>query len=104
MATQQPPKNLLSPEQAKSRIVANLTDLSPEALNELVIFVEFLHFREQITTQSEPEKTGRLKTNINSDISDFAGMLSDLTSEEIQRFEEAVRRRPLFSERKIESN
>jgi hypothetical protein len=89
MATPKYTKQVLSHEQAKSQIVENLTDLSFEALNEVVVFVEFLRFREKNTKEG--------KSDDNSDVSEFAGMLSDLTPEEIQRFDDAVKRRSLFA-------
>jgi len=69
---------VFSPEQARYRIVERLPDLSPEALKELLVFIDFLHFREQATDQ--PDK--KIGKNVDYEISG-AGMLSDLTSEEM---------------------
>jgi len=101
MAIQKHTRRPLSPEQARSQIVAGLPDLSREALNELVAFVEFLHFREHTTDKLEGEAIPP-QTDIDFDLSSFAGMLSDLTPEEMQRFDDAVKRRPLFAGRKVD--
>ncbi|MBM3234714.1 hypothetical protein FJZ31_00265 [Candidatus Poribacteria bacterium] len=87
------------PEQAKSKIVSSLTTLSPKALNELVVYIEFLNFREQVIDVLDEENIQPTKKE-DYDISEFAGMLSDLTPEEMQRFDEVVKRRPLFADRK----
>jgi hypothetical protein len=89
------------PEQAKSKIVSSLTTLSPEALNELVVFVEFLNFREKVIDGLDEESIQSTKQE-DYDISEFAGMLSDLTPEEMQCFDEAVKRRTLFADRKTD--
>ncbi len=46
---------MLSAEQAKSKIMEGWAHLSLEALNELVVFVEFLHSREQAVPPSNKE-------------------------------------------------
>lgn len=99
MAIQKQTHPELSPEQAKSKVVGGLANLSPGALNELVVFVEFLHLREQAAKQNQ--KTVQVAAEADYDISEFAGMLSDLTAEEMQHFDEVVKRRPLFADRKI---
>ena len=101
MAIQKHTRRSLSPEQARSQIVAGLPDLSREALNELVVFVEFLHFRKHATGQLEGGAI-QPSTDIDADLSSFAGMLSDLTPEEMQRFDDAVKRRPLFAGRTVD--
>ena len=98
------PKNKrqeLFPEQARSKIMEGLTNLSSKALNELVVFVEFLNFREQAMDGLNEESVQSTK-KADYNISEFAGMLSDLTPEEMQRFDEAVKRRALFADRKID--
>ena len=61
---------------------------------------DFLHFRERTTNQSKKE-TVELREEGASDISAFAGMLSDLAPEEMQCFDDAVNRRPLVADREI---
>ena len=46
---------MLSAEQAKSKIMEGLANLSLEALNELVVFVEFLNSREQAVEHPNKE-------------------------------------------------
>lgn len=101
MVTLENNRQELLPEQAKYRIVESLANLSPKALNELVVFVEFLNFREQVMDGLNEESVQSTKKS-DYDISEFAGMLSDLTPEETQCFDEAVKRRTLFTERKID--
>jgi len=86
------------PEQAKSKIVESLESLSENALNELAVFVDFLLFKEG----ERQENVHLISEEEDYDISEFAGMLKDLTPEEMQRFEEALSRRPLrVKDRKI---
>ncbi|MBC8235206.1 hypothetical protein H8E77_37145 [bacterium] len=101
MAIPQNNRQEFLPEQAKSKILASLANLSPKALNELVVFVEFLNFREQVMDGLNEESV-QSTTKSNYDISEFAGMLSDLTPEEMERFDEAVKRRTLFTDRKMD--
>lgn len=77
------------PEQAKSKIIESLERLSPSALNELAVFVDFLLLKEK-----EKQDSVHLVSEEDYDISEFAGMLNDLTPEEMQRLEEATKRRP----------
>ena len=101
MVTLENNRQELLPEQAKYRIVEGLANLSPKALNELAVFVEFLNFREQVMDGLNEESVQSTKKS-DYDISEFAGMLSDLTPEETQCFDEAVKRRTLYTERKID--
>jgi hypothetical protein len=99
--TMPPKSHKLLPEQAKTIIAESLSSLSKDALNELVFFVEFLKFREKAMNELNSgsiEPTDRE----DYDISKFAGMLSDLTQEEMQHFDESTKRRPLFVERKVD--
>ena len=91
MAIQKYTEHMLSFEQERAKITEDLANLSLDALNEVAVFVKFLRFREQNVRQ--------LEGNSDSDISEFAGMLSDLTSEEMHCFDGAVERRPLISNR-----
>jgi hypothetical protein len=100
MAIPQNKRQELLPEQAKSKIVSSLTTLSPEALNELVVFVEFLNFREKVMDDLYKENVQSTKKE-DYDISEFAGILSDLAPEEMQRFDEAVKKRTLFADGKV---
>ncbi len=62
---------ILSVEQAKSKIMEGLANLSLEALNELVVFVEFLHSREQgVPPSKEVVKLEGLWKNVPFDITD----------------------------------
>jgi hypothetical protein len=70
-------------------------------LNELVVYIEFLNFKEKVIDNLHKESIQSTKKE-DYDISEFAGMLSDLTPEEMQRFDEAVKRRALFADRKTE--
>ena len=94
MAIQKYTDRMLSFEQARSKITEDLANLSLDALNEVAVFVQFLRFKK--------ENVRQLERNSNSDISEFAGMLSDLTPEEMHRFDGAVERRPLFGSRRID--
>jgi len=101
MAIQENKRQELLPEQARINIVESLANLSPKALNELAAFVEFLNFREKAIEQLNEESVQLTKKD-DYNISEFAGMLSDLTPEEMRCFDEAVKRRPLFADRKID--
>lgn len=91
----------LLPEHAKTIIVESVSSLSRNDLNELVLFVEFLKFREKAMNDSS---SGSIESTDKEDydISKFAGILSDLTKEEMQHFDESTKRRPLFVERKVD--
>jgi len=101
MAISQNIRQELLPEQAKSKVMDSLTNLSPKDLNELVVFIEFLNFRKQVIDGLNEESIQSTK-KVDYNISEFAGMLSDLTPEETQRFDEAVKRRALFADRKAD--
>jgi len=44
---------VFSPKQARYKIVERLAELSPEALKELLVFIDFLRFREQANDQPD---------------------------------------------------
>ena len=65
-------RQILSVEQAKSKIMEGLAHLSLEALNELVVFVEFLYSKEQAASPLNKEvvKLEGLWKNVPFDITD----------------------------------
>lgn len=60
MANKKNAGRVFSPEQAKYRVMEKLSDLSPKALNELLVFIDFLYFREQ-AADSPDKKTIKLE-------------------------------------------
>ena len=91
MANQKNIGKAFSPEQAGSKIVGSLANLSPEALNKLLVFIDFLHFRE--ATIDGLGKNIVKSENVDYDISEFSGMLSDYTPEEVPRFDDSGKRK-----------